>query len=165
MKVGIGVCLLVVREKKLLVAERIGDFGHGCLAVAGGHAEYKETWQQAALRELYEEAGADIKVVIEPTDLPVWKSESNVPIFVTNNVLEGGKHYVTIWMKAKWLSGEAQNREPTKKKDWEWKTFAEIIKDDRMKDGVAAWLANDFHDSLHWMPLPELFKYREKIGI
>ena len=163
--IGVGVCLLVVKDKKLLVAERIGKFGKGYLACPGGHQEKYERWEQTALRELVEEAGAELKVNIRPNSWPQLRSESNVPLFVTNNVLGNGAHYITVWLRADWLAGEPKNMEPTKKTDWKWLSLDEIIQDPRMRAGREAWASGDFHDALHWLPFPELYKYRERIGL
>jgi|SRR5579859_2429371 len=164
-EIGVGVCLLVVRDKKILVSERIGSFGRGYMCCPGGHQEKNERWEQTALRETAEEAGHKIKVAIRPVYWPGHVSESNIPLFVTNNILAGGKHYITIWLHAEWLSGEPINAEPSKKKGWEWKTVQEIIDDPRMQAGVAAWLDGKFHEALHWIPLPEIFKYKDRLGL
>lgn len=163
--VGIGVCLLVTRAKKLLIAERLSAHGKGYLACPGGHQEKNERWDQAAIRELREEAGYSLKVNIVPNYSVYFKSESNIPIFVTNNILENGSHYVTVWLRSYWIAGEAVNSEPSKKKDWEWKTFDEIVKDPRMQAGKEAWLGGGMHDALHWIPLPEIYRHRERIGL
>jgi 8-oxo-dGTP diphosphatase len=164
-EIGVGVCILVVKEKKLLVAERIGHFGKGYLACPGGHQEKNEQWEQTALRELAEEAGSEIKVDIIPCTKQKMRSESNVPLFVTNNVLENNFHYITIWLRANWIAGNPKNTEPNKKSDWQWMTFDEIINDPRFRSGREAWTGGVFHDALHWLPLPELYKYRDRIGI
>lgn len=163
--IGVGVCLLVVRDKKLLVAERTNEFGKGYLACPGGHQEKSETWEQTANRELVEEVGPSIKIELKPNTYPNIRSESNIPIFVTNNVLSNTTHYVTIWLRAVWLAGEAINAEPSKKKEWVWMTLDEIIDDPRMRLGKEAWIGGTFHDALHWLPLPELYKHRNKLAL
>jgi 8-oxo-dGTP diphosphatase len=163
--IGVGVCLLIVRDKKLLVAERTGEFGKGYLACPGGHQEKNESWEQSGSRELVEEAGSVIKVELKPNTFPNVRSESNIPIFVTNNVLSNAAHYVTIWLRAVWLAGEAINAEPTKKKEWVWMKLEEITDDPRMRPGKEAWTGGTFHDALHWLPLPELYKYRDRLGL
>lgn len=165
--IGVGVCLLVVdpSSKRLLVGERIGNFGRGYLACPGGHQEKDEHWEQTALRELVEEAGTDLKVIIRPNSWPTLASESTSPLFVTNSILANGAHYITIWLRGEWQSGEPKNAEPTKKKEWEWMTLAQINDDPRMRPGVEAWIAGKFHDALHWLPLPEIHRYRDKLGL
>lgn len=163
--IGVGVCLLVVCSKKLLVAERLGQFGKGYLACPGGHQEKGERWDQTAIREMVEEVGSLIKVNIRPNYEPNVSSESNIPLFVTNNVLDNGAHYITVWLRAEWLAGEAINKEPTKKSSWIWLSLDEIVDDPRMRAGKEAWTSGTFHDALHWMPLPELFRYRDRLGL
>jgi len=61
----------------------------------GGHLEYGESPQECAIREAEEEVGVLI------TDLTFCT--------ITNDIFgEEGKHYVTIWMEGKYVSGEAQ---------------------------------------------------------
>lgn len=165
--IGVGVCVLVVdpATKKLLVAERIGKFGRGYLACPGGHQEKNERWETTALRELAEEAGDQIKVIIRPNYGPTFSSESAMPLFVTNNVLDNGAHYITVWLRGEWVSGEPKNAEPTKKKDWMWMTLSEITEDPRMRAGVEAWVTGKFHDALHWLPLSEIHRFRDKLGL
>ncbi len=163
--IGVGVCTLVVRGRKLLVAERIGKRGNGFLAVPGGVQDKGESWLKTGLRELGEEAGNDIKVIIRTKDKVACGSESDVPLFVTNNVLSNGSHWVTVWLRAEWQWGEAVNAEPEKKKDWVWMSVEEIMDDPRMAEGKKAWLASEFHDALHWFPLPEITKFRDILGV
>lgn len=163
--IGVGVCLLVAKEKKLLVAERIGDTGKGYLAVPGGVQEKGEPWERTAVRELSEEAGHAIKVIIRPASWPQIRSESNLPLFVTNNVLANGGHWITVWLRAEWQAGEPVNAESDKKKEWVWMTLDEITDDPRMRAGRVAWVSGEFDDALHWLPLPELHKFRDKLGL
>lgn len=104
-KVGVGV--LVLRNGKVLMGERRGSHGEGTWAPPGGHLEYGERWEECAKRETYEETGLEIK---------------DVEFFTcTNDVYpEIGKHYVTIFMRARWVEGNPINYEPEKCVRWEW---------------------------------------------
>lgn len=163
--VGVGVCLLIIKDKQFLVAERIGKFGTGCLAVPGGHQEKNELWAETALRELQEEAGSNLNVKIRPFSLPTEPTESNVPFFITNNILSHGSHYLTVWLVADWISGVPINAEPHKKNDWFWITLDEIIKHEKLKIGKQFYELGKFHDSLHWIPISEITKHRQQIGL
>lgn len=58
-----SVGVIVVNDGKILVGTRDNDFGKGLICGPGGHIEYRETPEQAAVRETHEEFG------ITPTDL------------------------------------------------------------------------------------------------
>jgi len=106
-KVGVGV--IIVNNDKVLLGKRKNAHGNGTWAFPGGHLEFGETWEACALRETEEEVGVKI---------------SN-PLFVvaTNDIFTGedeGKHYVTIYLRAEYLGGEPEIKEPEKWETWEW---------------------------------------------
>jgi len=46
---------------------------------------------------------------------------------VTNDIFsESGKHYVSIWLEADWVSGEPTITEPDKFVNQDWYTFASL---------------------------------------
>jgi 8-oxo-dGTP diphosphatase len=84
---GVGVGIVVTREKQVLLLKRKNVHGSGSWSTPGGHLEYGETPEECALREVMEETGVRIG---EPRF-----------IGITNDVFEEyGKHYITIWMVA-----------------------------------------------------------------
>ncbi len=98
-KVGVGVACFVWKDGKFLMQQRAGAHGVGTWSVPGGHLEFGESWQQAAIREVAEETGVTIST---PTFLAA-----------TNDMFtEKGKHYISIWMTAGWASGEPYITEP-----------------------------------------------------
>jgi 8-oxo-dGTP diphosphatase len=104
-KVGIG--LLVFKEGKLLLAKRASDgLAGGLYAGPGGHIEFGETPEEAAVRETSEETGIEIQNVrtVGVMTLLCWP----------------GKHYIGIELAADWVSGEPQNLEPDKHGPWAW---------------------------------------------
>jgi 8-oxo-dGTP diphosphatase len=104
-QVGVGV--VVVREGKVLLGLRRGSHGAGAWALPGGHLEWGETVESCARREVKEETGLDLGMVTEGP--------------YTNDVMAGeGKHYVTCFVEAVALAGEAQVMEPTKCQCWAW---------------------------------------------
>ena len=104
-RVGLGV--LVLKEGKVLVGKRIGAHGANTWQPPGGHLEMNETWEQCARREVKEETGMEIE-----------KIEF---VQATNDIMNSeGKHYITIFVKAQWKSGEPEVREPEKCLGWEW---------------------------------------------
>lgn len=59
-KVGIG--LLLVKDGKILLGKRKGAHRAGEYSGPGGHLELLESFEDCVLRELEEEAGANVKV-------------------------------------------------------------------------------------------------------
>jgi 8-oxo-dGTP diphosphatase len=112
-QVGVGV--VIVREGKVLLGLRRGAHGAGTWALPGGHLEWGESVENCARREVKEETGLDLGVV------------SQGPY--TNDVMASeGKHYVTCFVEAKALAGEAKVLEPTKCECWAWFAWSEMPK-------------------------------------
>ncbi|MBV9229324.1 MAG: NUDIX domain-containing protein [Chloroflexi bacterium] len=89
--VGIGV--IITREDQVLLMKRQNSHGHGTWSPPGGHLEYGESFEECAIRETLEETGV---VIANSTFLGVTNDCFNVQ----------EKHYVTIWMEGKYVSGE-----------------------------------------------------------
>ena|SRR3990167_4823192 len=105
-RVGIGV--LIFKEQKILLGKRIMSHGSGTWSPPGGHLEFRESFEECAIREVNEETGLTI---ITPEFLAV-----------TNDVFaEENKHYVTIFMVAHYPEEQQiKNTEPEKTESWEW---------------------------------------------
>ncbi len=103
-KVGIGV--VVVRGDKILIGQRLSGHGAGTFEIPGGHLEFGETFEQAALREVREETGL--------TDLVVRG------IVSLGNDIAFNKHYVSIGVCLECASGEPSDPEPERSSDWQW---------------------------------------------
>lgn len=103
-KVGVGV--FVIKDGKFPMLLRQGSHASGDWALAGGHLELGESWQDCAIRETREELGVEIKDVRF--------------LSATNDVFSDTKHYVTIFMIAAWSSGQVINAEPDKASDLQW---------------------------------------------
>lgn len=104
-RVGIGV--LLVREGKVLLGQRIGSHGADTWGLPGGHLDFGETFEDCAIRETKEETNltiADLKCVAVTNDL-----------FVKED-----KHYVTLFLKAGQIEGELKLNEPEKCLSWQW---------------------------------------------
>lgn len=109
---GVGICICVMRGDKVLLHKRKGRHAPGTWAFPGGHLEMWETFEQAGIREMMEEAGKQLKVA----RTRYWTIE-NVMFF------DEGRHYVTIFLKADWKAGEAEVMEPEKNEGWGWFTW------------------------------------------
>jgi 8-oxo-dGTP diphosphatase len=103
-KVGVGV--LIVRNGLVLLGNRITGHGAGTVMIPGGHLEFGESFEEAAVRETKEECGLE--------DLEVGGLVS------VSNDIEYGKHYVSIGILVKSEIGEPYNAEPEKCSDWYW---------------------------------------------
>lgn len=107
---GVGVGVLVYRDGKFLMMQRKGSHGAGTWSVPGGWMELGESFEEAAVREIDEETGMQIK---------------NVKfIALTNNImLDEGVHSITVWLRADWKAGEPVITEPEKCSDQQWIDF------------------------------------------
>lgn len=104
-KVGIGV--IIVNGKKVLMGKRLNAHGEGTWCFPGGHLEFNEELEEAAEREVKEEANIKIKNIKFVT--------------ITNDIFkEEGKHYITIFMKADYESGNVRINEPERFSEWKW---------------------------------------------
>src|SRR5260221_11234021 len=89
-----GVAVLIWSGDEAMLVKRAHRHGAGTWAPPGGHLEFDETFAQCAVREVREEVGVEI---CEPHFL-----------CITSDIFEeAGRSYVTIWMQADYVSGEA----------------------------------------------------------
>jgi 8-oxo-dGTP diphosphatase len=89
----IGVGVIIERNGQVLLLKRTNVHGAGTWSTPGGHLEYGESPEECAIREVKEETGVNIGDVR-------FKG-------ITNDLFEvSEKHYITIWMEARYLTGE-----------------------------------------------------------
>lgn len=90
-RVGVGV--IVTRGDRILLIRRQGAHGAGTWSPPGGHLDYGEAPEACGIRETREETG------VEVADVRF--------LALTNDVFEAeGRHYLTIWMRARHVAGE-----------------------------------------------------------
>jgi 8-oxo-dGTP diphosphatase len=107
MRPGIGVGVLVERNGSYLLIKRNKSPGRDAWAPPGGHLEFRESFEDCAIREAMEETNIS---VANPTF-----------IGVTNDLHpEADRHGVTVWMKADYKSGEALNTCPDEVAEISW---------------------------------------------
>src|SRR5688572_14172068 len=104
----LGCGVAIVRDEKILLAERIaeGKPGYGLYAMPGGTVEEGEYPKDAVIREVREETGLEV-INVEP--LPFW-------------------HWTDKWADKPWLTlyfrattvGQPQTMEPEKQGPWGW---------------------------------------------
>ncbi|MBI4272862.1 NUDIX domain-containing protein [Candidatus Uhrbacteria bacterium] len=100
-----GVGILVIKDGKLLLGKRKGSHGAGFYGSGGGHLEYGESFEEAAIREIHEEAGIEVQ---------------NLRFLAICNFISDGRHYIDVSFIADWKSGEAKPMEPEKLESWDW---------------------------------------------
>ena len=112
---GVGVGVIIQNaDGKVLIGKRKGSHSP-YYSIPGGHLENGETFEQAAIKEVYEETG-----------LTIYN-----PIFVcvTNNhktYQESNKHYISINMFVDTYDGELEVKEPEKCEGWFWCDIEDI---------------------------------------
>jgi 8-oxo-dGTP diphosphatase len=112
-KVGVGV--FVIKDKKILMGQRINAHGEGTWSLPGGHLEFFETFEDCAKREVLEETGLNITDVNFAT--------------ITNDMFKKeNKHYITIFVKSKNSQGIPKVMEPNKCLKWDWFTWDNLPK-------------------------------------
>lgn len=115
-KVGVGVIVIKKIDGRdyVMLHQRKGKLGKDYWGTGGGHIEMGESLQDAALRELSEEAGPQLKV-------------KNVKFLGVMNFTElQPKHYIDISFSAEWESGEPTNNAPEETTDWQWMPIDEM---------------------------------------
>ncbi|MGL5409064.1 MAG: nucleotide triphosphate diphosphatase NUDT15, partial [Shewanella sp.] len=105
-RVGIGVILLN-QQGQILLGKRQGSHAP-YWSIPGGHLELGESFEQAAVREVYEETGLLIsmpQVCSVSNNLATWQAF--------------GVHYISVALWAN-VCGEAILMEPDKCEQWRW---------------------------------------------
>ena len=106
----VGVSVLVKNGDRILLEKRSKAPWAGAWKAPGGHMEFGETLEETTTREVEEEVGVKI------SDLKFRT--------LTNDVFEdGSKHYITIWMEAKYESGEPKVKAPYEESEISWFTW------------------------------------------
>lgn len=77
----VGVGVIIIRDGKILLAERKGSHGENTWASAGGHLEFGETLEECARREALEEFGIHIQ---------------RMTFLCVSNIVAYDRHYMDI---------------------------------------------------------------------
>lgn len=128
----VGVGVLVFKEGKILLGKRKGSHGSGSWAAPGGHLEFGESVEDCAKRELLEETGL--------TALSIQTGRWS------NDVIDGHKHYVTLFAIVDRFEGDLQTLEPHKCEEWKW--FSKENLPAPLFPPVAAFFAQDSKQSV-----------------
>ena len=109
----VGLAVFVIKGDKVLMSLRLKSLGENTWQLPGGHLEFFESFEDCARREVLEESG----VVISDVEF----------VAVTNDLfVEENKHYVTIFLRARYVSGTPQVLEPGKCLSWDWFSWDEL---------------------------------------
>ena len=97
---------------QVLLGKRMGSHGAGTWSFPSGHIDYMEELEDCAKREVAEETGLgeeNIKLI------------DKYPIAATNDFFKReDKHYITLFMRAKHISGKPKRIELDRCEGWEW---------------------------------------------
>jgi len=109
--IGVGVRILryseIPRDDEVLMGLRKGSHGAGTWSPSGGGLKLGESFEECAVREVYEETGLKIR--------------SGKVLGVTNDIFsEEDLHYVTVFVNGIYRGGEPRACEPEKCVEWRW---------------------------------------------
>ena len=112
---AVGVAAIVIKNGKVLLGKRKGAHGSGSWAFPGGHLEFNESFEDCAIREVFEETGLSVKNLRFET--------------ITNDIfLQSNKHYVTLFVVCDHENGTPRIKEPDKCEKWDWFYWNEFPK-------------------------------------
>ena len=104
-RVGVGV--IIAKADRVLLLKRRNCHGSGTWSTPGGHLDYGESPERCAVREAKEETSVAIAAL-------EFRG-------VTNDIFDSEhKHYITIWFKAEYLSGEPKVAAPDEMSEVGW---------------------------------------------
>ncbi|MEQ9296970.1 MAG: NUDIX domain-containing protein [Cyclobacteriaceae bacterium] len=112
-KVGIGV-IVQDENNKILVGKRKGSHSP-FFSIPGGHLENGETFEEAAIKEVFEETGLRIKNPV------VYCVTNNLTTYKNEN-----KHYVSVNLFTNEFEGDLALKEPDKCEKWDWYDLSKI---------------------------------------
>ncbi len=109
-EVKVGVSVLVYNGDRILLEKRQNTHGAGTWGPPSGHIDFGEDPKHAAAREVLEETGVTIEDIEFRT--------------ITNDIFEAeNKHYITVWMDSKYVSGDLKVSAPDEESQVGWFTW------------------------------------------
>lgn len=102
-RVGVGVML--VREGRVLMGQRVSGQRPGWWGWIGGRLEFGETLQDCARREAREEAGVEV---------------TNLRLLCISSIIVEDQHWIDVEFFGEIASGEPQATAPDELTNWGW---------------------------------------------
>jgi len=100
--------LVLIRDNKILLQRRFNTgYEDGKYSLVAGHVDKGETFTEAIIREVKEEAG----ITLQAEDLSV--------VHVMNRNIKGNERIDVFFVAEKW-TGNIENKEPNKCDDLSW---------------------------------------------
>lgn len=117
-KIGVGVGVMILNNKKILLGQRHPDpkkaksafHGEGTWTMPGGKLHFGESFEEAAAREVFEETG----IAIKPQELKV---------IAVNNDRIADAHFITIGLLYEGVVEKPKVMEPDVITRWGWFTL------------------------------------------
>jgi ADP-ribose pyrophosphatase YjhB (NUDIX family) len=111
--VGVGVGILLLKNNKILLGKRHDDpekassllNGAGKWTMPGGKLHFRESFEEAAQREVLEETGIRL---------------NSLKVIGVNNDMVETAHFVTIGLLSDDFEGDAKVTEPDEITEWRW---------------------------------------------
>ncbi len=111
--VGVGVGIMLMKNKKILLGKRHEDpakagsalKGEGTWTMPGGKLHFGETFEQAAIRETMEETGIEL---------------GQTKVICINNDMVDSAHFITVGLYSEDFEGEPKVMEPDEITEWRW---------------------------------------------
>jgi 8-oxo-dGTP diphosphatase len=120
-RVGVGVGVMLLKNNKILLGKRHDDpekassllNGAGKWTMPGGKLHFKESFEEAAQREVLEETGIRL---------------NSLKVIGINNDMVETAHFVTIGLLSEDFEGDAKVMEPDEITEWRWFALDSIPK-------------------------------------
>ena len=108
--IGVGCGAFILNDKnEFLMLKRTDKCRNeaGKWNIPGGKVDFNEKVEEAILREIKEELGADLQI-------------DDFMFFINHIIPDDGQHWVSFIFKSKIVAGELQNLEPHKHSEMKW---------------------------------------------
>lgn len=116
MKPGVGIGVIIKNNNKILIGKRFGKHRSGFYSIPGGLLEAGESFEECAIREIFEETNLKIE---SPQFFCVT---NNLNTFKQENI-----HNISIILIANIFKGNLIAKEPEKFSEFHWYDLSEVV--------------------------------------